>query len=256
MGFMDEYTDRMRSSSVRGRGSGAGIASREGLLFVQGNTAGIDAYLRDARGRFVTAGSSQTAGINYRLARELADLAVEELRSQIQRPSVSSKRLERAILDQRNIYADQFGFGVGNPSFLDFSEAKYWRAIEQGTTYFVGKKIRGVWGAPLGGGTGTGKYGDYAIPRGPYSGFGEATGQKLYPLGRVSAIRALGTDRRKGTGGAPDMRLRTSGVIEKPITPKRYFRQAWERFDMRDRSEAVIRNIYPMAERRAPRGKR
>jgi hypothetical protein len=60
-------------------------------------------------------------------------------------------RLQRVTADRRNrVYSDQ-GYGVGVIRWLDRSEAKYWRTIEEGSKAawgrsFVGMELRGKFG--------------------------------------------------------------------------------------------------------------
>jgi hypothetical protein len=87
---------------------------------------------------------------NRVMGAELAAKVVAESRKGRLRKSVSSGRMDAATLDPRNFQQTRTGWGIGVPSFLDNSQAKYWRQIEEGTSVHVGRKIKGVWGQPLG----------------------------------------------------------------------------------------------------------
>lgn len=215
-----EYTE-----SVPGGASGPkGIRMFGGMIYVTASAeVGIDRAQRDIKGRFLPSMQRHVAATNRQLAVELADSMAEHLQESLVRDKASTGRLRAALLDPRNRSADQFGFGVGNVDFLDNSQAKYWRAIEQGTTHFVGKRITGVWGE-LGGA--------------PYTSFGARTNhQRLWPM-RQKEARAL---LRAGGVGKRDMFTR--GIIRNPIEAHHYMQNAWEGFDMHVRAAQLFREI-------------
>jgi len=209
---------------IGGSSGPKGIRMFGGMIYVTASAeTGIDRAQRDVNGRFLPAVQRHVAETNRRLARELADDMADRLQASLVRDEASTGRLKRAILDPRNRSADQFGFGVGDVDFLDNSEAKYWRAIEQGTTHFVGRKLTGVWG-DMGGSE--------------FSPFGPRTAhERLYPMGPVAArmlLRSAGYDRSE---------LNVRGVIEEPIHAHRYMQGAWENFDMHVRAAQLFREI-------------
>lgn len=195
-----------------------------GLIYVTASAeVGIDRMQRDIAGRFVPAMQRHVAETNRRLASELANAMAERLDESLVRDEASTGRLRGAITDPRNRSADQFGFAVGDVDFLDHSQAKYWRAIEQGTTHFVGKRITGVWG-DIGGAE--------------FSPFGPRTRhERLWPMSQRSArrlLRAAGYERRE---------INTRGIIQEPIQAHRYMQGAWEGFDMHVRAAQLYREI-------------
>ena len=220
---------------------GRAYRARSGMLYASASAdVGIE-RLNRIKGKFANT-QGQIAEVNRRLAKVLVDLMIEELAQSIVRPGVSTGRLARALEDPRNRRADQFGLGVGDPEFLDASQAKYWRAIELGTRKFVGKKIRGVWGDSL---TGTyggrGKYGPYPLADSPFTAFGAGSGGRLRPMGRGAAYKAL---RASGGTGTRAQLGAVEGFIQRPIEPHLYMRNAWDRLDVKARSREVVAEVF------------
>lgn len=132
----------------------ASVSERSVLAFASG--AALTAKIRRANGTLTRAANELGNDLN-RSAGLLQELAAFRLRSSLKRPGESTARLERVILARGNIVqlpgqAGAFGFGIGNKSFMDSSDAKYWRQIERGYAGHVG---RAIYIRP-GGGIGTG----------------------------------------------------------------------------------------------------
>ena len=111
---------------------------------------------------------------------------------------------------------------MGDVPFLDQSEGKYWRAIEQGTRRFVGQTMRGYW---AGGATG------------PYYGFDNTRSQdRFIPRGRADALKVLQRQKRRSAEASNAVK----GRIQKPIMPHNYFRTAWREFNVPQQSERAL----------------
>ena len=99
------------------------------------------------------------------------------------RPAVSTGRLFRVTADPKNRYASAFRIGVGLPHFLDTSQAKYWRTIEEGSARawkkrsFTSLELTGIFGATLAGWGAKGPRGGpkFTLP-------GGARGGKFIPI--------------------------------------------------------------------------
>jgi hypothetical protein len=226
---MSEEGFTYHPGTIGGSSGPKGIRMFGGLLYVTASAeVGIDRMQRDVNGRFLPNMQRHVAEANRRMAAELATAMAEKLDETLVRKGASTGRLKEALLDPRNRSADQFGFAVGNVDYLDTSQAKYWRAIEQGTSYFVGKMITGVWGRKTGG---------------PFTPFGERNpNEKLHPMSQKEArrvLRAAGYRRTKGGGD----QLRTRGIIQEPIHAHSYMQGAWEGFDMHVRAAQLFREI-------------
>lgn len=195
-----------------------------GMLYITASAdVGMNRVQRGFNGRFLPDMQRYVSAANKRLAAELQQAMADQLEETRVRSEITTGRLKRALLDPRNARADQHGFAVGDVDYLDNSEAKYWRAIEQGTTHFVGKELKGVWGPTA---------------DGPYSPFGRRTKHETFiPMGLTYArqtLRAAGYDKDE---------IRVRGVIEEPIHPHRYMERAWEGFDMHVRSAQMVRDV-------------
>lgn len=213
----------------RAKGRGPGMVfvvsgfEPKGLLFDRGRFAG--AYIQ-----------TDLAEVNRRLARELANHTAEVMQAGLKRPKVSTKRLYHALKDPGNRYSDQFGFGVGDPQFLDRSEAKYWRQIDQGFTGHMGREITGVWGESLTGAWREARSGPYPLAGEPITQFGANNQGRLIPMGRKWALRRLRKGAGLGTRGARNkFTAFTRGVINNPIEPQSYFEEAWMSFNVKER---------------------
>ena len=99
------------------------------------------------------------------------------------RPSVSTGRLMRATADKQNIQSTPFRIRVGIPSFLDHSQAKYWRTIESGSASawkkrpFTSLELVGYFGGTLSRWGIKGPHGGK-----PFTLPGGATGGKFIPV--------------------------------------------------------------------------
>lgn len=207
------------------------------------------------KGSTFQGGGLQTdlAAANRRFALELSELTVKTMHAGLYRPRVSSGRLAAALADPQNRYSDAFGFGVGNPEWLDRSQAKYWRQIDQGFKGHRGRQIFGVFGDTLigGGPNSRGVAGPEfrQIQHGFVSVVG-GTGGRLLPTNRNGALRILRAQAggRRGTGlGSRGARnnfsVATKGIIKNPIRPEQYFLRAWEEFNIKQRYMATVREI-------------
>ena len=188
---------------------------------------------------------------NQMLADGLARKAAEILERQVltgsrargKRGSVSTGRLKRVVLNPQNRHSDKHGFAVGSPLFMDRSEAKYWRAIEQGTSHFVGKRIYGIWGGTLTGMRGGGgQFGPYPIAGFPLSGFGKAGNGRLRPMGRKRAYSLLRRSYGMNPASATALIGMGWGTIKHPIQSHRYFHQAWEEFGTKQKAREALRD--------------
>lgn len=137
---MAEYTTR---------GFGAGQ-----VLF---SIAGADWQRAFQEGRFESAGMRALAAENHRIAEVTQSYVTRFISNNLVRRGVSTGRLLRATADPKNVYASAFYIGVGNPSFLDRSMAKYWRTIEEGSAAtwkkraFTSLELVGVFGETMAG---------------------------------------------------------------------------------------------------------
>ena len=134
-------------------------------------TRGLQVWVKDPTGGKGTVRSAETGrfiprdarGIidNFdRLARVAQANVVENMSESFLRPRASTGRLLRVTASPRNRIADQFGFGVGVTDYLDRSEAKYWRTIEEGSAVawadspggrssMIGMTMRGKFGGSI-----------------------------------------------------------------------------------------------------------
>lgn len=129
-------------------------------------------------GKFTSAGQKELAAENRRIATVTQAYVVRYMTQNYRRPGVATGRLARVTAMPENVYATAFVIGVGNPSHLDKSEAKYWRTIEEGSAAtwkkrsFLSLDLLGVFGATING--------RHAGPR--YTLPGQATGGKFRPV--------------------------------------------------------------------------
>ena len=180
---------------------------------------------RDPKGWFTTFGS-EVYTANERLALKLQDLVGQSLRQSLVRPRTSTGMLERALLDQGNRIVTNAGFGVGIPSYLNRSAAKYWEQIDVGTTVHLGQRMKGLWGDTISYHGPDYIRGDPTSQRdigGDVTPFGAANGQGFRPFSASSAQRAL---RAAGYSGRSVHGY--TGVIRNAIQPHEYFREGWE----------------------------
>src|SRR3954471_18716880 len=108
-------------------------------------------------GKFDSAGQKELAAENRRIATVTQAFVVRHIERGYRRPGVSTGRLARVTANPKNTYATAFQIGVGKPSYLDASQAKYWRTIEEGSAAtwkkrsFLTLDLLGVFGATLSG---------------------------------------------------------------------------------------------------------
>lgn len=249
-------------SSPKGASGARAFRRDAGLLFVVGKLRIQEHLIRGKDGRYLPEVQHRFANANKILAHQLQEAIAERLADvRVQsRKGVSSGRLRAAILDPKNVVAfaggSQFGFGVMNLSWLDQSQAKYWRSIEVGTHQFVGKEIRGVWGGSLTGEYGgSSPYGPYPIAGPPFTMFGANRSGRLYPGGAAKGSDARRATRRDAysrlrAGGATSKTARNSrnagfkGVIQRPIQPERFAIGAWEEFGMKAKIEKAFLDAF------------
>jgi|GEM_PF-3644648 len=169
-------------------------------------------------------------------AQELNELAVEEFKKSRKRPGVSTKRLEKALVDPRNMRILQDGYRVGYGRFMKTSEARYWRQIDEGTTVHVGRLLpAGLWGASLNGRWAVSEKGNrYALTKPPYALPGKSTGGKFQPLSTAtkSGVRSARAEwRRDGGEGRFPPRPR----IRREIEAEHYYHRAYLRWSRTNR---------------------
>lgn len=180
-------------------------------------------YRNTTTGRFASADQARATFAAQRL-QELM-VAQRQQGSVQSRRSVSTQRLDRALLSRQNRVVGQrngvFIFGVGVPSFLNSPEsgAQYWRAIEEGTSFFVGRRLTGVFGATAD---------EVGAGGRPFSPFGANRAGTFVPLRARAARAAL---RAEGYEGREANRV--SGIIRRPIRAQHYMRKAWQKWDGR-----------------------
>lgn len=173
---------------------------------------------------------------NAQMAHELQQFVLEEMQRGLQRPAVSTGRLAQAIADPRNIKVQRYRFGVGIPRWLDRSQAKYWRQIDEGYAGHIGQPLIGIWGGTLTGQWRTSAGGNrYAVPGPAYTQHGEGTGGKFRPMGRTSQARSAAT---RMTG---ESRKSLAAMITQPITAEHYHRDAWRKFNGKERALKALR---------------
>lgn len=220
-----------------GIGKGAArFQGNRGLILVV-TDLDVRGALRNPDGTF-TAFQGNVLKANQRLVVELAESVAKAAKASQVRPGVSSGRLQSALLDRRNRFASKEGYGVGKPEFLDQSQAKYYRQIDQGYSGHVGREIRGLFGSSL-----TGEFGGFS-PFGPYpiagpvfTGIG-AKGQRggrLLPFGYSKKRKGLGKERS------------ARGRIDKAIAAQRFFARGWEDFNARARTTEVVKEELALA---------
>lgn len=126
---------------------------------IKGSTVG---KVRDVRGRYIGRESKDVMRTEFmNLAYRGQAEVLTRMTSRYKRPATVTQRLQRATGDRRNRVYNEQGFGVGVERWLDRSEAKYWRTIEEGTLK--------AWGRPFAGTELRGKFG------GAYLGFRESS---------------------------------------------------------------------------------
>ena len=123
-------------------------------------------------------GQKELAAENKRIAVVTQEFVVRHITSRYRRPLVSSGRLARVTAMPQNAYASAYNIGVGKPTHLDKSIAKYWRTIEEGSAAtwkkrsFLSLNLLGVFGATASGGLAGPKF---TLP-------GQGTGGTFLPI--------------------------------------------------------------------------
>jgi len=100
---------------------------------------------RDERGRFMSI-QTEIEEAHRRIAERLQQEVVEEFRMNLDRPSAQrpTRYLEHALAAPEAIRYNLDGFLFLPDQYLESSPAtSYWRNLEEGTTQFVGRTMRG-----------------------------------------------------------------------------------------------------------------
>lgn len=186
---------------------------------------------------------------------ELQLMVVDAYRESVRRPDVATGRLAEATLDEQNFFSTPEGFTVGVPSFLNRSQAKYWRQIEHGTAIHVGREIYGVWGRRFSGEWHAAKYGRYPGTNPPYTLHGQGDGEKFQPMSTMNsgAIKrrhqAMFTDSHEGAG--------FKARISRPIIAQDAYTRAFREFRRKNRPlnllRAVVAQECGLSTRKVPR---
>lgn len=241
------YGDTLRGGSSGGD-KGRAFRTRTGTLFASAGMKG-GSLGRDARGRYTTF-QNELYHINLKLALELQAMMVEKLEATRvpERKGVASGRLAAALSARENRDVTNAGFGVGKVSWLDRSQAKYWRAIEVGTSQFVGNVLPvGLWGSTLSGAYGgTSRFGPYPLAGPSFSWTGNRRDGRLRPMGRTYAYRHLaesGMSKRE----AYLLSKKKMPTIQNPILAHRYMKGAWDDFRPAARTTAAVRQALRAA---------
>lgn len=172
---------------------------------------------------------------------ELQLMVVDAYRDTVKRPDVATGRLAAATLDERNFRSQANGFTIGDPRWMNRSQAKYWRQIEKGTTVHVGQVIYGVWGRRFSGVQHPAKYGSYPGMNPPYTLHGQGVGEKFQPMSTMNsgAIKrrhqAMFTDSHGGAG----FRAR----ISRPITAQDAYTRAFREWRRKNRPLHLLRAV-------------
>jgi hypothetical protein len=162
---------------------------------------------------------AQIRDLNANVAKAFQAHVIETYQAMpLKRPGVSSGRLEKALANPENRTYSTFGWGVGNIDYLDRSEAKYWRMIEEGSAGIygggrgmIGQKIYGVWGGSIQGYY-ENRWGLQPRAGGPWRTAAEN--------GKLRGMTAKAAKKRK----MPAM------IVQHEIEPHHYFRDADETY--------------------------
>lgn len=158
---------------------------------------------------------------NEDMAETLALLIAEELEKSLVRGKHSTGRLERATLHERNRIVTPKGAWVGNPQFLDQSEAKYWRQIEEGYEGHVGRRIVGLWNT-------RGMSGKWHYHDPSRKGL-----DTLIVMGRLRHLKNIKVEGQDARGRRTTKMVdwsRLGGRIKTPITAHNYYKRGMDRF--------------------------
>lgn len=230
----------------RGLGKGAGkFAAGKGLIAVSTDFYKGSSLIRDPVTGFFISAQAEVAAAGRSLALELAESVADAAKASLLRPGVSTGRLQKALLHPKNRVGVKEGYGIGRPEFLDKSEAKYWRQIDQGYSGHVGREIRGVFGGTLTGAFGgQSRYGPYPLAGGPFTAIGAGSGGRLLPLGKKSAYAKLAKARKSGKRR---LNAKVASTIEQPISAQQYFLRGWEDFNAASRTTAAVKAVLQKA---------
>jgi len=183
--------------------------------------------LRDAKGLFRAGVQNGIQSWSRQAAKEMQLGVVENVQGSIIRRGVSTGRLLKVTADPKNIRSGPSGFNVGVPSFLDQSQAKYWRTLEEGSAEvwprygkrpMIGRELKGLWG-----GTIIGMRGDRALAGAPITRFGVDRAGKLIPSNKPGRGR--------------------SGIIKKEITPQHAYLMAYRDQDPGRRGQVEVNRL-------------
>lgn len=193
---------------------------------------------------------------SHAMAADLQEMVVDEYTRTRKRKDVSTGRLDAATLDRRNREVAKNGFSVGLESWLNKSQAKYWRQIEEGTRVHVGRHLYGVFGATFSGGYYPGNRWPWRNARyGPaWSFVGASTGGGFVPKKRLKkGVRSTHFAGPRQVGGGWPMRSEggysraTRMIIGRPIEAQNAYRRAYTRFRKENRAFNLFRQTV-MAE--------
>jgi len=149
------------------------------------------------------------------------------------RKKVSTDNLDWVLSHQNNRVVRPFAYGVGVPSWLNRSRAKYWRQIDQGYAGHVGRPMIGAWGEGAMRSSAGRQY-----PGTPYTRAGENERGSFVPYSVLSRSRTrVGRDLLGEPASAVGGRM----VIRRPIVAQHYFRVAWQSSNMRQKAIRDLR---------------
>ncbi len=183
------------------------------------------------------------------MAREINFLAAEMFEEGRKRPNVSTGRLVNALIDERNVFISEDSFFVGVPSFMDHSQAKYWRQIDQGTTVHLGQYLMGVWGDSLSGGRATGATGEYYLAGPAYTMHkSSGSGGKFQPAsaftgGTIERPRMKQGKHFRGQTATRSQARPSAAYISKPITAEHYYNRAYLKYTRTNRPLNLFRAV-------------
>lgn len=234
------FLQRGVTSSRTGRWGEQTMALRTGLgLTLTVQTRGWIFSRQEVERRAGALTNGQFAAV----MRRYGELRAQELQAAVGRaleegrvPSrrgMSTGRLEWVLLHPSNRVVRPFAFGVGVPSWLNRSRAKYWRQIDQGFVGHVGRELIGTWGeGPMRPSAGR------LYPGEPYTRPGVNRSGSFVPYSVLARSR---TRVGRSVVGRPLSEVAGRGVIRRPIEPQRYFIRAWRASNMRAKAIADLR---------------
>jgi hypothetical protein len=181
---------------------------------------------RRLNGTFTSMRYDQRAANEYS-AKRMQDLVVANIEAKIAaggRGNVSTGRLVKVTGDPQNIDSTTDFFGVGNPEYLDRSQAKYWRTQEEGTARvwkrsFIGDPLIGFWAGSL-----TGEWrGDRPVGGRPFTRAGMNRSGKFVPFSMNRRKLAAFYDNERTKAGQRSRIPRVRHHIE----PMNAYKDAW-----------------------------